>query len=95
MLKKLKDWHRRHAGLMLLEELPQAQCRQIIEDCVADGWEIDRSYEGTDWQSRGKLVLHKGQSTLKFSFASANDGQIEGPARIVLALAKQLGVAPS
>lgn len=95
MLKKLKAWHRRQAGRMLLEDLNQTQCLQVIEDCLADGWEIDRSYKDTDWQGRGKLILHKGQSSLSFSFMSANDGQIEGPARVILALAKQLEIAPS
>lgn len=70
-------------------ELIQAELiHNILHDFVKEGWELAPQFDTPQClSSQGQCIIRRGQSTLIFTLKLDSLGTIEGPARIIKALA--------
>jgi hypothetical protein len=80
--------------LRIIESIQPMIINAILSKLISEGWELAVQFETPESLNlQGECIIRRGQSTLVFTlnddYADASVGAIEGPARIVNALASQ------
>ncbi|MFT4653369.1 MAG: hypothetical protein ACJA0G_001577 [Kangiellaceae bacterium] len=90
MKRKLTASRFKRNDLCIIESIQPAIINTILAEHVKDGWELAAQFDTpSSLNSQGECKVRRGHSTLCFTLKHDSLGAIEGPARIVRALARQ------
>ncbi len=80
----------------IIQDIPTEQFNNIIRQYQQFGWNKTYEYGGFDaWIDYGRVDLRKGFSKLRFEWDNWCEGEVQGPRRLIAAIAQQLGLACS
>ena len=76
-------------GMATIKDIPTQRFNEVIVELIANGWVKTYEYSGFDaWIDYGNVRLKKDGSTLNCEWDNWTEGSIEGPERIIAALAE-------
>lgn len=76
--------------MRIIESVAASQLNEMLITLVTEGWEVAAQFDtAASLNRQGECIIRRGQSTLRFSLYADQTGAIEGPARVVMGLAKQ------
>ena len=76
--------------LATIKDIPTEQFEVLIKDFIAAGWKKTSTYDGIDaWIDYGKVILTRQGARLTLEWDNWTEGSIEGPIKVIEALAKE------
>ena len=95
-LRALAKMRFRFLGLATIKDIETEEFNALIQKLQDAGWKKTHEYDGFDaWIDYGCVTLKKASTKLTFEWDNWTEGSIEGPRKIVEALARESGLSVS
>lgn len=92
LLRSLAKARFRLLGHATIKDIPTDRFNHLIVWLRDDGWTIRGHYQGVDaWIDYGRLTLVRGRVRLLLEWDNWTEGSVEGPRRVVEAIAAEQG----
>lgn len=92
ILRSLSKLRFKLLGLATIKNIPTDRFKQLVSELTAAGWIKSNAYDGFDaWVDYGNIRLRKAGCTLNLEWDNWTEGSIEGPKKVIEALANEKG----
>jgi len=79
-------------GLATIKDIPTAEFNALAARLLTSGWKKTYEYAGFDaWIDYGRIKMRKDSKRLNLEWDNWTEGSIEGPRRVIEAIARDAG----
>ncbi len=90
LLRGLSKLRFRILRLATIKDIPTERFNQLVRHLIASGWRKRSEYSGHDaWIDYGRIRLRRGRTRLTLEWDNWTEGSIEGPRRVIAAIAEK------